>query len=145
MGIAEFPSPAHALHLSDFLSAENDYVGSLFVKPVLMSEVSYPSKDHSQPQPVRSLDDLLIAHRASGLDNRGSPRSGDLLDAVREGKESIGGGHRPLQRQLRLHGAELARIDAAHLSRADAHRLPVAGVENGVRLHVLANLPREKE
>src|SRR6266481_5741129 len=74
----------------------------------LMSEVPHPGKDHSQPQPVRSRDDLLIAHRASGLDNRGSPHFGNFLDPVREGEKSIGGGHRTLQRQLRFHGAHLA-------------------------------------
>src|SRR3979411_377517 len=105
-----------------------------------MSKVPYASKDHGQPQPIRSLYDLLIAHRASGLDNGRSSRFGDLLDAVREGKESIGGSHRTFKWQLRLHCAQLARIDAAHLSGADAHRLPIASIENGIRLHVLANL-----
>src|SRR4029077_16112294 len=63
----------------------------------LMSEVPYPGEDHGQPQPVRRLDNLLIPHRASGLNNGSSPRFGDLLDPIRKGKEGIGGGYRPLQ------------------------------------------------
>ena len=47
-----------------------------------MPEVSYSRKDHSQPQPVRRLDDLLVAHRPSRLDNSGRPRLGNFLDAM---------------------------------------------------------------
>src|ERR1019366_4455628 len=111
----------------------------------LMSEMSHPGEDHRQAKPVRGFDDLLIAHRTSGLDDGSRPRFGDFLDAVREGEEGIGGSHRALQGQLGLHGAKLACIDAAHLSSADAYRLAIARVENGVRLHVLADLPREKQ
>src|SRR6266446_2826843 len=74
----------------------------------LMPEMPDPGEDHSQAQPVRRFDDLLIAHRTSGLNNRGGPRLSYLLDAVRKRKKSIGGSHRTLQRQLRLHGAHLA-------------------------------------
>ena len=37
------------------------------------------------------------------------------------------------------------RVHAAHLARADAGGLAVARVQNGIRLHVLADLPREQQ
>src|ERR1039458_1769306 len=80
-----------------------------------MPKMPHPGEDHSQSQPVRGVDRLLVAYRASRLNNGGSPSFGDFLDAVRKGKKSIGGGHRTLQRQLRPHRAQLAGIDAAHL------------------------------
>src|SRR5271166_68765 len=111
----------------------------------LMPEMSYPGKNHGQPKPVGRFDYFLVAHGASGLDDGRCAGFRDFLDAVREGKEGIGGGHRAFQWQLRFHGAELAGIDAAHLSGPDAYGLAIAGVENGIRLDVLAHLPREKE
>ena len=53
--------------------------------------------------------------------------------------------HCALQRKHRFHGADLAGIHAAHLSRADADGLAVARIENGIRLHMLANFPGEQQ
>ncbi len=71
--------------------------------------------------------------------------SGDFLDAIGKREEGIGSGHRALERQDGFHGADFAGVYAAHLSRADAYRLAVASVENGVRFHVLADFPGKKQ
>ena len=74
-----------------------------------------------------------------------APGLGDLLDAVGEGKERVGGRDCAFQRQHRFLRAHAAGIHAAHLSGANAHRLAVARVEDGVRLYVLADLPGKQQ
>ena len=41
--------------------------------------------------------------------------------------------------------ADSGGIDPTHLAGADADRLPVASVDDGIRLHVLANLPGKQQ
>src|SRR5580704_9614945 len=108
-------------------------------------ETPYPRKDHSQTQSVRSLDYLWVAHRSAGLND--SRRAGlcNFFDSVWEGEKSIGGSNRPFQRKHRLHGSDLARIHAAHLPSSDAHSLSVAGIDDSVRLYVLADSPGKKQ
>ena len=58
-----------------------------------------------------------------------------------KGKKASEAATVPCKRQHRFHGADLAGIHAAHLAGADAYSLAVAGVENGIGLHVLADFP----
>ena len=54
-----------------------------------MPEVPHPRKDHCQPQPVRGVNDLLVALRTARLNDRGHSVLGDLLNSVREREERI--------------------------------------------------------
>lgn len=54
-----------------------------------MPEVPDSGKHHGQSQAVCRLYDLLVANRASGLDDGRCPCLGDLLNSVGEGEERI--------------------------------------------------------
>ena len=62
-----------------------------------------------------------------------------------KGKKASEAATRPGERQHGLHGADLRGVHAAHLAGADADALAVAGVEDGVGLDVLADLPGEEQ
>src|SRR5579862_6060090 len=111
----------------------------------LVAEMPDPGEDHRHPEPIRGFDHFLITHRPSRLDNCSGAGLGDLFDAVWEREESVGRSDRPLERQLRFHRSQLAGVDSAHLSSADADGLTVTGVEDCIRLQVLANLPGKKQ
>ena len=109
-----------------------------------VAEVANAGQDHGQSQAVGGGDDFIVPDGASGLDYSGSASFGDLFHAVRKGKESIRGGDSALQRQNRLHGAYPGGVHPAHLAGAHADTLPIPGVDDGVRLHVLANFPSKE-
>jgi hypothetical protein len=56
----------------------------------LVSEMPNRREHHRQAQTARGLDDLLIAHRPSGLNNGSGACLCNFLNAVREGKENCG-------------------------------------------------------
>lgn len=64
----------------------------------LMPEMSNPGENHGHAQAVGGFNHLLIAYRASRLNDGGCPCPGDFLDAIRKGEEGIGGGHAAFQR-----------------------------------------------
>lgn len=70
-----------------------------------MSEMPHSGEDHSNPETVSGIDDLLIAHRTSGLDDGRCANFGNFFDTVWEGKEGVGRGYCAFQGQLRLHGS----------------------------------------
>ena len=74
----------------------------------------------------------------------GSSRS-DRFKPIGEGKEGVRGGDAVPERQHSLHCAEPGGIYAAHLSCAYAQGLAVPGVDDGVRLDVLADAPRKQQ
>jgi hypothetical protein len=55
----------------------------------LVPEVPNAGKYHGQPVPVGGFDDLLIAYRASGLNNRRCSSLGNLLNSVGKREERI--------------------------------------------------------
>src|SRR5260370_22971441 len=114
---------------------------SALLLTVLMPEMSYTGEKHGQPQPVGGFDDLRIALRPPRLNDCSSSGLCDFFDAIGKREESVGGGYGSLQRQLSLHCSDLGPIDAAHLSRPNPDGLTVARVDDGVGLHVLADLP----
>jgi hypothetical protein len=110
-----------------------------------MPEMPYAGKDHGKPEPVGSFDDLLIADGSSRLNNRRSASFCDFLNTVRERKKGVGRGDGSIERQHSFHCSDAAGIDTAHLPRAYTYTLAIAGVENRIRLDVLANLPRKEQ
>ena len=85
-----------------------------------------------------------IVHRAARLDHGGRAGCGYSLKAVRKGKNASDAATQP-QRQRGLHGAEPCSVHAAHLPCADAEGLPLAGVNDGVGLDVLADAPGKEQ
>ena len=110
-----------------------------------MPEVADAGEDHGYAEAVGGGDYVLIFYRAAGLDDGGGSGLGYGFKAVGEGKEGVGGSHATLERQHGLHGAEASGVHAAHLAGADAQGLAVAGIDDGVRFHVLANAPGEEQ
>jgi hypothetical protein len=64
----------------------------------LVPEMPYAGENHGHAVAVGRLDYLLVANRASGLNDGGCAGFGDFLDAIREREEGVRGRHRPFQR-----------------------------------------------
>src|SRR5690349_7966642 len=79
----------------------------------LVAEVADSSEDHGEAETVGSLDDLLIADGASGLNDRSCAGPGDFFHAIRKRKERIGGSHCAFQWELCFHCSDFGRIHAA--------------------------------
>ena len=71
-----------------------------------MAEVAHAGEEHREAQAVAGCDYFGIALRAPWLNDGGRAGSGNFFDAVGKRKESVGGGDRSFQRQLRFHGAD---------------------------------------
>jgi hypothetical protein len=69
-------------------------------------------EDHRKPRRVGRRDDLAVAHRAAGLDDRRRARLGRRQKPVGEGKERVRGDDRALASAAR------ARPSASAMSRA---------------------------
>ncbi len=110
-----------------------------------MPEMANAGEDHGHAQLVGGGDHFFVAYRAAGLDDGGGSGLGYGFKAVGERKEGVGGGDAALERQHGLHGAEAGGVHAAHLARAHAEGLAVAGVDDGVGLDVLADAPGEEQ
>ena len=110
-----------------------------------MAEVADAGEDHGEAEAVGGGDHVLVLHRAAGLDDGGGSGCGYGFKAVGEGEEGVGGGDAACERQDGFHGAEAGGVDAAHLARADAEGLAVAGVDDGVRFDVLAHAPGKEQ
>ena len=120
-----------------------------------MPEVPRAGEHHGEAGGVRGLDDLVVAHRAAGLDHRRGAGLGGSEEAVGEREEGVGGHHRAPGQRLRLarrfggvrrlEGGDAGAVHPAHLAGADAHRGAVPGVDDGVGLHVLGHLEGELE
>jgi hypothetical protein len=79
-------------------------------------------------------------------DERLSPGLGGSDESVSKGKERLAGHHRARERKFRLPGlphGDARAVHPRHLPGADAKRLFAATIDDGVRLHVLADLPAE--
>lgn len=55
----------------------------------LMTEVTDTGKYHSQPQPVRSIDDSLIPNRTSRLDHGCGASTGNFFHTIGKRKEGV--------------------------------------------------------
>ena len=114
-----------------------------------MPEVADAGKDHGYAKLVGGGDDVLISYRAAGLNDRSGSGLGYGFKAVGKWEEGIRGGDAALERQDSLHGAKAGGVYAAHLAGADAESLGElrlgAGIDDGVRLDVLANAPGKEK
>src|SRR5256714_7565830 len=110
-----------------------------------MPEMPDAREDHREAVRVRGGDHLRFAHGAAGLYDRGDAVLGGLVNAVAEGKEGVGRERGAFDGKLRAHRADSDRVNARHLTRADADGLAVARVDDCVRLRVLADRPSEQE
>ena len=90
-------------------------------------------------------DHLVVADRASGLDDRGHARLRSPVHAVTERKERVGCEARPLRPIACLTYGDVDGIDPVHLSRPDGDRGQVRGKDDCVRLHPRGHLPREDQ
>ena len=104
-----------------------------------------PGEEHGESETVGGGDNFRIALRAAGLNNGGGTSAGDFFHAVGEWEEGVRGGNRAFEWELGFHGADFGGVDAGHLSGADADGLAVAGVDDGVGFHVLADFPSEEQ
>src|SRR6185436_1262903 len=111
---------------------------------ISVAEVAHAGEDHRRAALVGSRDHLGIAHATTRLDDGRRARVEEDFNAVAEGEEGIGCGHRAGEREARglcLHRREAGAVDAAHLPGADAERHAVAAKDDGVRLHELRDRP----
>ena len=106
-----------------------------------MPEVPHTGENHREPQAIRSFDNLLVAYGSSRLNDRSRASPRDLFDPIGEREKRIRRRDRTLQWQNRFHSPDPAGVHPAHLSRTHPHRLPVARINDRIRLHMLANLP----
>ena len=65
-----------------------------------MPEVADAGEDHGEAGFVGGRDDLVVAHRAAGLDDGGGAGFGGGQQAVGEGEEGVGGDDRALGQRL---------------------------------------------
>ncbi|MPL60780.1 hypothetical protein SDC9_06342 [bioreactor metagenome] len=120
-----------------------------------VAEVPHAGEHHGQATLVRRVDHFLVAHRAAGLDHAGGARLDRLEQAVGEGEEGVRGDGRALRRAFgKAHGlrhpfgllrGDHRAVDAAHLAGADADGLAGLGIDDGVRLHMLGDLPGKEQ
>ena len=112
-----------------------------------MLKVAHAGEDHRHAARVGGGDDVGVLHGASRLDGAGRAGVGRGEQAVREGEEGVGGDGRALQRELGFAGLpdrDAGRVDAGHLAGAHAERAFLAGVDDGVGLHVADDAPAEE-
>src|ERR1700743_3827722 len=81
----------------------------------LVPEVANAGEEHCQAEAVGSSDDLRVALRAPGLNNRCGPGPGDLFYSIGKREKRIRSGDCSFERELRLHRADFRRVHTAHL------------------------------
>src|SRR5689334_2145779 len=112
-----------------------------------MTEVSSTRQNHGRPRRGDGFDDLAVALRAAGLDDRRDAGVERELRAVREREERVARERRAAEVVpvlARLLDGDAHRVDAAHLPGADADRLQILGDHDRVRGDVLADAPGEE-
>ncbi len=105
----------------------------------------HSGEEHRKSEPIGGSDYFVIALRTSGLDDGGRAGLCDFFHAIGKGKNASEAATVPFNGNCAFIAPIFAGIDAAHLPRADSHGLSVAGIDDRIGLHVLANLPCEKQ
>src|ERR1700735_1384857 len=108
-----------------------------------MAEVADTSAHHSDAACVNRRHNLLVAHRAAWLDDRGHACVDRKLGAVGEGEESVGGKRSAVKESalacLGLLDRDAHGIHPAHLSSPNPDRGSVARNHDGVGAHMTTN------
>ena len=102
-------------------------------------------EDHGGSEAIAGGDDLVVADRASGLEDGPDAGLDGGLHAVGEGEEGVGGQDGACDVVARLVDGHAHGVHAAHLARADPQDPVSAGQDDGVRLHVLGDLLGEEQ
>src|SRR5947209_6645972 len=110
-----------------------------------MPEMPDAREDHREAVLACGGDHLRLAPGAAGLYDGGDAVPGGFVNAVAEREEGVGREHGVFDGKLRAHRADAHRVNARHLTRADAYGLARARVDDCVRLRVLADRPREQK
>ena len=112
-----------------------------------MSKVPHSGQHHGDVVFIGGVDDFLIAHRATGMDDRGDASRCCCVDTVAERKKGVGGHYRARHDQTFVGGLDagyLGRLDPAHLSRANTDGLAMFAVDDGIRLDEFRHFPHEQ-
>src|SRR5947209_194786 len=108
-----------------------------------MPKMPNSREDHGDGMFVASRDRFLIAYGTARLgDGLDSDRCGQV-DIVAKWEERVGGHDRALAARAGLACRHVYRIDAAHLTGADAYHHLILGKHDGIAFHVLAYGPGE--
>ena len=110
-----------------------------------MPEMANAGEHHGHAELVGGGNHVLVLDRPAGLDDGGCSGRGNRFKAIGEGKESVRGSDCALERQHGFLRSKARGIDAAHLARTHADGLAVAGIDDCVRLDVLADAPGEEQ
>ncbi len=97
---------------------------------------------------VCSGNHLFIADGATGLNDAADTGSSSGIDTVTEGEEGIGCHHRTFHDQAFIGGldtGDFGAVDPAHLTCAHPYGHAVFGINNGVGLNELGDLPTEQQ
>ena len=84
-----------------------------------MAEVAHATEHHGYTTLVGGVNDFVVAHGATGLDNAGGACIDHHIEAVAEGEERVARHHRTLQGQACvacLDAGDAGRVQAAHLA-----------------------------
>ena len=104
-----------------------------------------PVKTIATPSLLAAGDHFFIAHRASWLDDSCRAGGSDGFQAIGKGEEGVRRSTAVGEGQDGFHGAEFGSVDTAHLPGTDAESLAIARIDDGIRLHMLADAPREDQ
>src|SRR5690348_12167340 len=111
-------------------------------------EMAHAGEQHGHTQFVRGVYYFLVAHRSPRLNHRGGTSLPGFLNAIGKREKRVGCKYAVREgksRTRRLDDRNFYRVHPAHLSGAHSQRATIAREYNGVRFHVLRDLPCEKE
>ncbi len=113
-------------------------------------EMADSRKCHRDAKAVRCGDHFGVAHRAARLDNRRRACICNGFHTVWKGEKNASEAATvPGSGRAAFMAPKRGRIHAAHLAGADTYRLAeallLAGIDNCVRLHMLADLPGKEQ
>ena len=110
-----------------------------------MAEVAAAGEDHREALLVGGGDDLVVADRATGLDDGSRTGRGSGVEAVAEREERVACACATLGSAIGLVGGDEAGVAAVLLAGADADGLTVLRQDDRVAGDGGGDLPREGE
>src|SRR5262245_45673430 len=110
-----------------------------------MLEMANAGKHHRQAVLICRCDHFRVTHRTTRLNHSRDAMFCRFINAVPERKERVRREDRALDWQLGPHRADPHRINARHLTGADADSLPFTSINDCIRLSVLTDGPGEEQ